>query len=156
MLCIVNHCGWQANEERVMYILHSKYISRIIFYSSFDHVHGGLSSSRSRITSESSLKMNTIEVLKSSRGNSMIYFSGYTGCFINISRIRNLNISARCWPIELKFLPVIEDYLKFFFMRETLKTTSVNYHFWLEYRNLIFNVMVWTIFWKYFSFNFDF
>ncbi len=37
----------------------------------------------------------------------------YTGWSINNPAIRNLNISAKCRPNELKFLPVIEAYLKF-------------------------------------------
>jgi hypothetical protein len=44
----------------------------------------------------------------------------------------------------------------FFFIRETLKSIALNYQISLEYRNLIFNGMVWTIFWKHFSFDFDF
>jgi hypothetical protein len=34
--------------------------------------------------------------------------------------------------------------------------TVLNYHLWLEYRNLTFNGMLWKVFWKYFSFDFDF
>jgi hypothetical protein len=49
--------------------------------------------------------------------NSLIY----TGWAINNSTRRNLNISASCRPNELRFLPVIESYLKFFFHKINVK-----------------------------------
>jgi len=46
-------------------------------------------------------------------------YSGYTGWGIKSIPIKDSNISARCRPKELKFLPEIEAYLKFFFIGET-------------------------------------
>jgi hypothetical protein len=39
---------------------------------------------------------------------------------------------------------------KFFFIRTRFINTDLNYHLWLEYRNLTFNRMMWALFWKHF------
>jgi hypothetical protein len=54
------------------------------------------------------------------------------------------------------FLSMTEECSKFFFIRKALKTTILSSHFWHEYGNLTFNETVCTIFWKHFSFEFDF
>jgi hypothetical protein len=58
----------------------------------------------------------------------ILKISPYTGWSINNSAIRNLNISAGCRPNELKFLPVIEGDLKYFFH----KTKVYKYYFELS------------------------
>jgi hypothetical protein len=47
------------------------------------------------------------------------------------------------------FLSMIEESSKFLYIRKTLKNASLNYNFWLEYRNLIFYDILWTVFWKH-------
>ncbi len=84
------------------------------------------------------------------------YIPRYTGWFINIFTIKNLNISSLFQFIGLIFLSVIEECSKFLFIRKALKNYRFELLLWHEYGNLTFNETVCTIFWKHFSFDFDF
>jgi hypothetical protein len=73
-------------------------------------------------------------------------YSGYTGWGIKSIPIKDSNISARCRPKELKFLPEVEAYLKFFFHRRNMNKSfflcskadiNKNFHLFWTLQNAI-------------------
>ena len=62
----------------------------------------------------------------------------YTGWSISKCAIKNLNISTRRRPNELKFLPVIETYSKFISIKTCLEKFIVKYHYGSQHKTFFF------------------
>jgi hypothetical protein len=84
------------------------------------------------------------------------YWLRNTGWAINNCAIRNLNISTLFQSNGLIIFVGDRGEFKVFLIRTTFINTVLNYHLWLEYRNLTFTEMVWTVFGNDFSFDFYF